>query len=222
MLATVDAAARRSDVGLTVTYAGEPERRLLPWPDGAGPVGRFMSGGARTLAAEAPDPDGGLPYALIVTKGPNGICTMTGPRVVDGRAGSVDYALDTFSENLSGGGGCSGPNRPRRLPNGRTLPPWTLSSSGGGVIDAEPGHDPASGRVARRTPPGRVIIAGTAEPEVASITIASPADVRTVVPAGPARGFIIAYGGTFATGDFVLTTTFKNGRTRRDTVPAGL
>jgi hypothetical protein len=160
---------------------------------------------------------------LLVSKGPDGTCTMTGPRVVGGRAGSVDYALDTFSEDFAGGGGCSAPRgAQRRLPDGRTPPPWTLSSSIGGGATREPGQDPASGRIARRTPPGRVIIAGTADADVANLTIASPADVRTVVPSGPQRGFIVVYGGTFATGNFTITTTYKSGKTRRDNVPAGL
>jgi hypothetical protein len=178
--------------------------------------------GAIKLAAEAPDPDGGLPYGLLISTSPDSVCTMTGPRVVEDRAGAVDYALDTFTESVSGGGGCSPKNSTaRRLPDGRTVPPWTLSSTGSSPV-REPGQDPATGRVARRTPAGRVIIAGTADPDVASLTITSPSDVRTVTPSGPQHGFIIVYGGQFTTGNFTITTTYKNGKTRHDTVPAAL
>jgi hypothetical protein len=219
VLAILPGGIRRADVIVATTTPGQTPRRLLPADRPAG----LFAGGTRILAAEAPDPDGGLPYALIVTKGPNGTCTMAGPRVIDGRAGSVDYALDTFTEDLSGGGGCTGPHPPRgRLPDGRTPPPWTLGTTNGGGVVREPGADPASGRIARRTPAGRVIVAGTADPDVASLTIASPADVRTIVPTGPTHGFIVVYGGAFATGDFNITTTYKNGTTRHDTVPAGL
>jgi hypothetical protein len=216
-LAPADAATGLGQVTVTTSTAGRPTLRLLP----ADRPGVFGAGKV-TLAAEAPDPDGGLPYALLVSHGPNGTCTMTGPRIVDGRAGSVDYALDTFTEDRTGGGGCSGPSRPgRRLPDGRTLPPWTLSGTGSSPT-REPGQDPATGRVARRTPAGRVTIAGTADADVASLTISSPADVRTIVPSGAQHAFVVVYGGTFATGTFTITTTYKNGKTRRDTVPASL
>jgi hypothetical protein len=219
LLAAVDPAVRVRDVTVTDTAPGRPDRRLLPRQS----VGPFRAGSAYALAAEAPDPDGGLPYAVLVSAGRDGTCTMTGPRVVGDRAGSVDYALDTFTEDLAGGGTCAGPPaaRRRRMPDGRMPPPWTLGSSGSSPV-REPGADPAAGRIARRTAPGRVILAGAADADVASLTIASPADVRTVVPAGPRHGFIVVYGGEFATGTFAITTTYKNGRRRRDSVPAAL
>lgn len=62
-------------------------------------------------------------------------------------------------------------------------------------------------------------IAGTADPDVASLTFASPSDVRTIVPAGPAHAFIIVYGGGFPTGELRIVTHFRDGHTRTDKVP---
>ena len=106
--------------------------------------------------------------------------------------------------------------RGQRLPDGRTLPPFALGSSFGGGFGVELGEDPNAGRIARRSPRGLVVYSGTADADVRYLTFATPSDVRTIAPSGPAHAFLIVYAGGFPTGDTVVTTTFRDGRTRRD------
>lgn len=224
LLAVLPPSVGRRQTRLTVDYPGGDTRVLLP-ADAEGsrhPMG-MLRGRQPELAAQAPDPDGGLPHALLVSMSDEEICTLTGPRVVGDRFGSPDYALDLLRAYGAVGGSCS-PRRDSRPrgPDGRPLAPWQLGTSFGGDSAGFPGGDPSTGRIARRTLPGRVVLAGIVDPDVASLTIASPSDVRTLVPAGPARAVIAVYGGTFATGTFDITTTFKDGRTRRDELGAGL
>lgn len=187
-------------------------------------VQRRAPGAIPLLAAQAPDPDGGLPFAITATRSSEGgYCTSTGGRVVGDRAGGVDYDLHLMREHAGGRTGGCPPTRAalrgQRLPGGRTLPPFSLGSSYGGGLGAEPGEDPGAGRVARRSPPGRVIYSGTADRGVRYLTFATPSDVRTIKPTGPAHAFLIVYAGSFPTGDTIVTTTFTDGRTRRDTIP---
>lgn len=46
------------------------------------------------------------------------------------------------------------------------------------------------------------------------MTIATPRDVRTIIPSARAHAFIVAYDGSFPTGVIVMTSTFKDGTTR--------
>lgn len=232
LLAVLSAETRPSALRLTVRYPGRGAKTILP---AAGPgselpsrfsrrIQRPAPGAEELLAAQAPDPDGGLPFAVTVTKTSEGdYCESTGGRVVGDRAGGVDYALDIVRINGGSRGGTCPPTRAalRRglRQNGRSLPPYRLGSTFGGTVGAEPGEDPRTGRVARRSAPGRVIYSGTADANVRTLTFATPSDVRTIAPSGPAHAFLIVYSGGFPTGDTVITTTFDDGRTRRDTLP---
>jgi hypothetical protein len=229
LLAVLPADTRPTDLRLTVRYAERGAKTILPahGPEGRLPgrlakrIQRPAPGAEEVLAAQAPDPDGGLPFAVTVTKtSDGGYCMSTGGRVVGDRAGGVDYALDIVRVNGgSRSGTCPATRaalRGARGHDGRTLPPFRLGSSFGGTVGAEPGEDPRAGRVARRSPPGRVIYSGTADANVRTLTFATPSDVRTIAPSGPAHAFLIVYSGGFPTGDTVITTTFDDGRTRRD------
>ncbi len=66
----------------------------------------------------------------------------------------------------------------------------------------------------RRTLPGRTILSGVTRSDVASVTIATPRDVRTLVPTRRAHAFVVAYDGTFPTGEVVITSTFDDGATQ--------
>jgi hypothetical protein len=166
--------------------------------------------------ARAPDPAGGLPYGLLVSRGRHGLCTLTGPRLVGDRAGAVDLALGTFTEDASGGSGCGvrPPTRRRPLQVGYVL--------GGGM--QQPRDDAERrGRVERRILPGRTIVSGIAHPAVRWVTIATPRDVRSLAPSGADRGFIAVYDGGFPAGEIVLTARMDDGTTRTERfVDAGL
>ncbi len=232
MLAVLPPSARVAALRLTARYPRRGTITVLPRHEGPGRLpGRFANriqqpkpGAASLLAAQAPDPDGGLPFGMTATPTTAGaFCTNWGGRVVGDRVGGVDYDLDILRED--GGnrsGSCPATRaalRGQRLPGGRSQPPFSLGRSYGGGLGAEHGEDPRAGRVARRSLPGLVVYSGTADPDVRYLTFATPSDVRTLAPSGPAHAFLIVYTGGFPTGDTVVTTTYKDGRTRRDTIP---
>ncbi|MEY2517221.1 MAG: hypothetical protein QOJ89_4579 [bacterium] len=232
MLAVLPAATHSATLRLSVRYPRRGSVTILPHGEPGGPlparlanrIQRPVRSAASLLAAQAPDPDGGLPYGMTATAASDGaFCTSWGGRVVGDRVGGVDYDLDIMRENGgSRSGTCPATRaalRGQRLPDGRSLPPFQLGSSFGGGLGAEPGEDPRAGRIARRSAPGLVVYSGTADADVRYLTFATPSDVRTIAPSGPAHAFLIVYAGSFPTGATVVTTTFDDGHMRRDEMP---
>ncbi|HXB15207.1 MAG TPA: hypothetical protein VNV44_05640 [Solirubrobacteraceae bacterium] len=83
-------------------------------------------------------------------------------------------------------------------------------------------HEPTQAEIERRTLPGSTVIAGRSAADVTSITLSTPADVRTVEPTGPTHVFIVVYDGVFYRGTFTATVLLKNGRTVTQQIPGGL
>jgi hypothetical protein len=54
-------------------------------------------------------------------------------------------------------------------------------------------------------------VAGLADPAIASVTIATPRDVRTLVPSRRAHAFLAVYDGEFPTGQIVITAHYEHG-----------
>lgn len=232
MLAVLPASTRSWRLGLSVRYPQRGTVTILPagqLPNGvpaelAKRRSRPARGAAPMLAAQAPDPLGGLPFGMTATAATDGgFCTGTGGRVVADRVGIIDYNLDAMRDY---GGGrpeycrqSSAPRRAQRMPDGRTPPPFEFRASSASGLGGELGEDPRAGRIARRTAAGLILYSGTADPDVRYLTFATPSDVRTIEPSGPARAFLIAYAGSFPTGKTVVTTTFRDGDTRRDVIP---
>jgi hypothetical protein len=73
----------------------------------------------------------------------------------------------------------------------------------------------------RRTLPGRTIITGVALPQVRSITLSTPTDVRTLRPSGPRHTIIAVYDGYFLRGKITATITLADGRTKTENVVSG-
>ena len=220
VFALLPGAVKTADIRLSVRYAGRGRVRALGGPGRRLPlrqgIRRFpMPTGVPVLTAQAPDPDGGLPYALEARPSTTGgRCSSSGGRVVGDRAGSLDVALGVFTEG-GGGGGCSNP--PRRGEKQFAVS-WGTSFAGG--LGAIEGEAPGPGRVARRLPRGRLVLSGLAQPGVVAVTIQSPSDVRTLTPTGPGRGIIAVYQ-DFPTGTIQTTARFRDGHTERQTVPLG-
>ncbi len=232
---------RAADVGGAVAYpAGRPvpigdgelrvqARRLEAELRGFGrgaPTGalgrtrlRLPRPGARPVVeARTPDPHGGLPWgvAAVPAEG-GGACTTSMARIVGDRVGGVDFTLGTFTDaGIDPNGGC--PGGPNSTPSRRR--PLALSYGYGGGLAGEPGQDPLAGRVARRTLRGLSSYVGRAHPDVVRITIATPRDVRTLLPSRRARAFLAVYDGEFPTGEVVLTATFRDGSTHREVIPS--
>jgi hypothetical protein len=75
--------------------------------------------------------------------------------------------------------------------------------------------------IERRTPPGRTIITGVALPQVSSITLSTPSDVRTLRPSGPLHTIIAVYDGYFLRGQVTATIRLRNGLTRTEDITSG-
>ncbi len=138
--------------------------------------------------------------------------------MVGDRVGTVDYELGILRE--SDGAFANGCPAPRTRPT-RARPLHFGYSTGGG-LGMSRAEDPVPGRIARRTVRGRLVIDGTAHPDVRSITIATPRDVRTIVPSRRARAFLLVYEGGFPTGEITMTARFADGTTRRERFAPGM
>jgi hypothetical protein len=76
-------------------------------------------------------------------------------------------------------------------------------------------------QIQRRTLEGHTIIIARAEPDVVSVTLATPSDVRTLRPGGPQHVFIVVYDGQFFRGAITATILLRDGRTVTQQVQDG-
>jgi hypothetical protein len=160
--------------------------------------------GTDYVAARAPDPAGGEPWAVIASRGTKGgICmSMTG-RLVGTRLGNVDRRLGIFYSGAFDtlhqcGDAERKPTRafPMRLDTGI----WGI------------GEDDAPGRIERRVLEGRIMFSGRVHDDVVSVTIRTPRDVRTLIPSSPAHAILAVYDGRFPAGKVTATARMKDGR----------
>jgi hypothetical protein len=201
-------------VTATIAYPGGrtvrlPRSRGLPGPPGGG--------GPVQLAARAPDPNGGLPFAMVASRATDGSwCTFAGGRIVGDRAGGVDYRQDVLSETQATGGGSCGV-APQQEASIFKVHPVLLGSSGGSGDTAAEGGDPGgTGRIARRTQRGLMVFDGPVAPGVVAVTLETPRDVRTLIPSGPTHAIMAVYDGSFPTGGIRIVARFKDGHTQVD------
>jgi hypothetical protein len=216
------------DVRATVEYGGG---RAVTLPRRVGSPGfqgvitsRPAAPGRPLLAARAPDPNGGLPFALIATHGAEGgWCMSTGARVVGDRAGGVDYLTDTLNELRSGAGGggsCFGRGGDAHdAQMFRDRPVLLAVAGGGGDLAAEGGDPGGAGRIARRTQKGMTIYSARVAPDVVAVTLETPRDVRTLIPGGPAHAILAVYDGTFPAGQVRLIARYRDGHTKTQAQP---
>jgi hypothetical protein len=208
---------RANELTARFTYRGRsPESVAFAYiagtrggPGGIGDRARAMPGTA-TVEARAPDPGGGLAWGILGYKTDRGTYCVTQPgRVVGNRVGSVNFVLGTFADIWDVGRQCG--SMLNRLP-----PDWPIALGGmfGGGLTPQsllPTEDPLSGRNERRTLPGRTVVFGVARPNVRELTLATPRDVRTLIPSKRAHAIIVVYDGTFPTGKTKVTATMADG-----------
>jgi hypothetical protein len=187
-----------------------------PHRSGLQPGGPEIPADARTIiAARAPDPNGGLPYAEVALRGAHGWCQALGGRLVGTRAGDVDFARDAFSQAFGPGAGeCA--SAAERAGMFARRPVRIARSPGNGRPDDDADD---AGRVARRTQPGLTTFDGTVAPGVTAVTLTTPRDVRTLIPTGPLHAILAVYDGTFPSGVVRVTARFRDGHTRTETLP---
>lgn len=192
------------------TGRGDGAERLL-----ADPAAPFV------VDYRLPDPDGGLPWGIAVApRRDGGWCEVGMGRVVGDRVGVLDARLGTFGDVWPGPGCVRYP--PSRHPVPQERRPLTVfygSALGGGPATPVEEQLPASKtpeRVVRRTLEGRMTVTGVAGPEVVSVTIATPRDIRTVTPSRRARLFAVVYDGDFPTGEIQVSAKLRDGSVHRE------
>ena len=162
--------------------------------------------------ARAPDPDGGAPWGFAA--GPDEASAVG--RIVQGRLASIEAIAGTLRAGPEGwGSGGNGP-RSRRKPDA-----VRFETQEGGPERSVPGQATSTlsrPEIERRTLPGHTIITGTAEADVASITLVTPRDVRTLRPSGPNHAFIVVYDGQFFRGSITATIALRDGHTVTESV----
>ena len=166
-----------------------------------------------TPQARAPDPNGGAPWGFAA--GTDGSSAYG--RIVEGRLAGIGQPSGTLQnspEGWNGGGTAPLPRRP---------PPVRFDTQGGeaGSLPWERSASLPPPQVKRRTLPGRTIITGLAEADVASVTLVTPRDVRTLRPSGPLHALIAVYDGQFFRGTITALVRLRDGRTVTQALPNG-
>ena len=163
--------------------------------------------------ARAPDPNGGAPWGY----GVSGNSSAEG-QIIDGRLAAIDPEHGTLQagpESWGGGGpqGLLGPKLPPVQLEAQSEPEPRLLRGAAGALSPP--------QVERRTLPGRTIITGRAQPDVVSVTLITPRDVRTLRPSGPAHALIAVYDGQFFSGGITAEVQLRDGRTVSEEVSNG-
>jgi hypothetical protein len=154
--------------------------------------------------ARAPDPDGGAPWGFAERGS-----TFNGfGRIVQGRITGIEEARGTVTDgpgNFEEGLG---------LQLGLT-PQVQFHEQPEEENEGIAGHVAPLTRaqIERRTLPGRTIITGIAQPDVVTVTLTTPADVRTLRPSGPHHLIIAVYAGTFHQANPIATILLRDGKT---------
>lgn len=166
--------------------------------------------GVPSIEVRTPDPAGGLPWGLSAARSSTGGWCLSQPaRVIGDRVGNPKPRAGTMDEAPIGFG-CvqSAPlTRARPVTFG-----WTYMRA------SAPGD--AARRSATRAQNDRIVVHGTAARDVKYVTIATPRDVRTLVPSKRAHAFLVVYDDSFPTGNIVVTSTFTDGKTRETKIDA--
>ncbi len=173
--------------------------------------------------ARAPDPDGGAPWGSAAS--PDG--ALSYGRIVDGRLADVSERDGTVTNGPSGwgsGGPCVGRVRSKACPFVDRHPPaveFNVQSQAAQSFSEGTPTMLTPPQIERRTLEGETVITGRAEPDVESVTLATPSDVRTLRPAGPQHVFIVVYSGEFFRGAITATIRLHDGRTVTQPVQTG-
>jgi hypothetical protein len=204
------------------SYWSAPLRVRVSLPGGRTMISATLrTGPILRPQVRAPDPDGSAPWGYTSTS----LCPAAWSiaeigRVIDDRIAAVDPHTGQMSlgpEQSNTGSPCASRNarlqrRFERSEDGGPLRIETLDSEAqaGALTQAQ---------IDRRTLPGHTAIAGSAPADVESITLSTPADVRTVEPVGPDHVFLVVYDGIFYRGTFTATVRLDDGRTITQRIP---
>ena len=166
------------------------------------------------VEARTPNPTGGPRYGILVADTREGVpCVAGATQVVDGRTGSADLDLGVFTESVAYDSLC----RPlsERLDRRRPCT-WGSAFNGGGEA---PGSFLQRARIERRVQIGRTLFTAICRADVERVTLASPRDVRTLVPSPTGHAVLAVYDGHFIDGYVTMTAQLRGGETRSVTGP---
>jgi hypothetical protein len=154
--------------------------------------------------ARAPDPDGGAPWGFAE----RGSSFNGFGRIVEGRIVDIEEARGTVTDGpgfFEEGAG---------LQLGRT-PQVQFHEQRVEENEGIAGHVAPLTRaeIERRTLPGRTVITSIALPDVVSVTLTTPSDVRTLRPSGPRHVIIAVYPGVFYQANPTATILLRDGQT---------
>ncbi len=186
------------------------------------PPGRLYQPGTEPQIPQvrAPDPDGGAPWGFVATRH----CSASVGRVVGGRLASIDPSNGVLKPGAEfSGGDASCLAHPTELEPllARGSQPVEFDQqhvgAGRNPFDPETGHI-GPPEIERRTLPGRTVITGVARPDVASVTISTPSEVRTLRPVGPLHTLLAVYAGYFLRGEIQASVRLRSGRIETETL----
>jgi hypothetical protein len=194
-------------------------KRVGKVPGGPGP--RLYQQGTETPTPQvrAPDPDGAAPWGFAATRN----CRTAVGRIVAGRLAHIDLwdgVLEAGSAFSGSSSSCA--THPEAFePAAELREPVEFNEQqvGTGEDPLQPERAPLrQPEIEWRTLPGRTIVTGVARPDVASVTLSTPSDVRTLRPAGPLHAILAVYDGYFLRGDLTATVQLRDGRTQTEQI----
>ena len=165
----------------------------------------------------APDPDGSAPWGFTRTAlCPTAWSIAEIGRVVEDRITAIYQRTGELAPRPGSttGSPCASENAQLQRREMRGLLNFEVSHD-----EPEAGAALTQAQIDRRTLPGDTAIAGSAAADVESVTLSTPADVRTVRPVGPDHVFLVVYDGVFYRGAFTATARLTDGRTVTEQIP---
>ncbi len=194
-------------------------RRVGKLPGGPGPRLYQLGTEAQVPQVRAPDPDGAAPWGFAATRN----CSTAVGRIVAGYLASIDLSDGVLKagSDFSGGSSSCATHPEAFAPASELDKPVEFDQQQVGT-----GEDPFLGEPQRlrqpeiewRTLPGRTILTGVARPDVASVTLSSPSDVRTLRPSGPLHTILAVYDGYFLRGKLTATVRLRDGRVETEQI----
>ena len=154
---------------------------------------RIVAGTSRVLAV-APDPAGGQPWARARLQGRARRAPAT-PARAGWSATTSAASTPAWTSSTATSSSCS--RNCGKKPPTAAHPLRVDTLIGGDALDSQ-------GRVERRIIDGRIVYWGVVHPDVVSVTIITPRDIRTLVPTKD-HVFVAAYAGLFPGGKATAT-----------------
>jgi hypothetical protein len=167
----------------------------------------------------APDPDGAAPWGFTTTRN----CFTAIGRIVAGRLAQIDPTdgvLRPGAEVTGSSSNCITHEGGLAFGVGRNEPvefnqqPFSNDES---PFSSERGP-PSQPEVEWRTLPGRTVVTGVARPDVVSVTLSTPSDVRTLRPSGALHALLAVYDGYFLRGSLTATVRLRDGRVQTERI----